>query len=182
MRYNPQYSLGIIMPLPRNPDARLLTLGGERAVNFTIRLPLSLALRVEDHLHSLMRKNLVETGSRAEASVASLFRAAIEHYMVCPETMLIERPRRGRPPKLAPETPEEPKPRRGRPPKSDSDQPKQAKPKKERPPKVAPDSAEEPKPKRGRPPKGASGHSKKAKPKKGQPPAKPFKPRKPKAD
>ena len=122
------------MPKPRNPDAKPLTLGGERAVNFTIRLPISLALEIEDHLHAEMRRNLVETGSRAEASVASLFRAAIEHYMACPDAEFVKKPRRGRPPKVAAESVEEPKSRRGRPPKSDSDQPKKAKPKRGRPP------------------------------------------------
>jgi len=99
------------MPKPRNPDAKPLTLGGERAVNFTIRLPISIALQIEDHLHAEMRRNLVETGSRAEASVASLFRAALEHYMACPNAKVAEKPKRGRTPKVAVDATKKAKPR-----------------------------------------------------------------------
>jgi len=122
------------MPKPRNPDAKPLTLGGERAVNFTIRLPISLALEIEDHLHAEMRRNLMETGSRAEASVAGLFRAALEHYMACPNAEFAEKPKRGRPPKVASDSAKMAKPKRGRPPKAASDSVKKAKPKKGRPP------------------------------------------------
>lgn len=98
------------MPRPRNPDAKPLLLGGEKAVNFTIRLPLSLALLIEDSLHEQMRKNMVETGSRSDASVASFFRAAVEHYLECPHASPAPKSRRGRPPKdrsaeVTPETP-----------------------------------------------------------------------------
>lgn len=101
MRYTPQYSWGYIMPRPRNPEAKAPTLGGEKAVNFTVRLPLKLALQIEDYLHAEMKRNLVETGSRAEASVASLFRAALEHYLECPQAKRVEKPKRGRPSKSA---------------------------------------------------------------------------------
>lgn len=109
MCYIPQYSWGSVMPRPKNPDAKPLLLGGEKAVNFTVRLPLSTALAAEDYLHDQMRRNMMETGSRAEASVASLFRAAIEHYLECPHAVPAPKARRGRPPKgsaeVAPKTP-----------------------------------------------------------------------------
>jgi hypothetical protein len=50
-----------------------------------------------------MRKNLLSTGSRAEASVASLFRAALEHYLACPDAQPMIPSRRGRKPKAKPE-------------------------------------------------------------------------------
>ena len=88
------------MPRPRNPDAKPLLLAGERACNFTVRLPIGLALKIEDHLHAEMRRNIIQKGSRAEASVASLFRAAIEHYLECPQATSAEIPRSRRPPKV----------------------------------------------------------------------------------
>jgi hypothetical protein len=93
------------MPRPKNPDTKPLLLAGEKAVNFSVRLPLDLALRIEDYLHQQMRRNMVETGSRAEASVASLFRGAIEHYLECPKATPVEVVRRGRPRKDAEVTP-----------------------------------------------------------------------------
>ena len=90
------------MPRPRNPEGPAVRLGGQAAVNFTIRLPLDLALKIEDRLHEQMRRNMMETGSRAEASVGSLFRAALEHYLACPEADTpVPAAKRGRPRKSA---------------------------------------------------------------------------------
>jgi len=99
MCYIPQYSWGTIMPRPRNPETKAPTLGGEKAVNFTVRLPLKLALQIEDHLHAEMKRNLIETGSRADASVASLFRLALEHYLECPQAKPAVKPKQGQPSK-----------------------------------------------------------------------------------
>jgi len=87
------------MPRPKNPDAKPLLLGGEKAVNFTCRLPLPLAVQIEERLHQQMLKNMMETGSRAEASIASFFRSAVEHYLECPHAAPAPKARRGRPPK-----------------------------------------------------------------------------------
>ena len=87
------------MPRPRNPNVSPPKIGGQAACNYSVRLPLDLALRIEDFLHAEMRKNLLSTGSRAEASVASLFRAALEHYLDCPHAQPVQPVRRGRPPK-----------------------------------------------------------------------------------
>lgn len=89
------------MPRPRNPEAVPPTLGGKEACNYTVRLPLSLALAIEDRLHEEMRRNLLTTGSRAEASVAGLFRAALEHYLECPHAQPMVPSKRGRKPKAA---------------------------------------------------------------------------------
>ena len=85
------------MPRPRNPVATAPKLGGQAACNYTVRLPLELALKIEDRLHEQMRNNILSTGSRAEASVASLFRAALEHYLACPHAQPAVQPKRGRP-------------------------------------------------------------------------------------
>ena len=86
VRYDSDYSWGYSMPRVIKSEPKMLTLSGQKAVNFTVRLPLDLALRIEDYLHEEMKRNLIQSGSRAEASIANMFREAIVHFLECPNS------------------------------------------------------------------------------------------------
>lgn len=54
---------------------------GATGVSYYIKVPLSLAERIEDEIHARTIENLRATGSRAEASASGFFREAAEEFL-----------------------------------------------------------------------------------------------------